>query len=259
MNMLLTYFNDISPDSWIQLVSGLGAVVVAFMAIIHGNKNSRKALEQQNRIIQYQHNEKRLDEYNGCLRDNLELLNFVDVVGPMVYMSHEDYSQTKHEICSRKSKIYSYDLRFKYLFSNGGLDKTSLQKEYEDSWDQATKTLSVLLDKMLDYVDFLSQCAAENEIMKNNNRQIEIYSRMIELDTNNSSQHSLEIERLRNELIELSLRQSKLKDNVDKFTDDIQVLINELRNQSVVLFQLSEQLMKELQGRLLDNLGRKIV
>lgn len=247
--------NDISPESWIQLVSGLGAVVVALLAIIHGDKNSRKALEQQNRIIQYQHNEKRLDEYNGCLQDNLELLNFVDVVGPMLYMSHEDYSQTKREICSRKSKIYSYDLRFKYLFSNGGLDKTNLQKEYEACWDRSTTTLSVLLDKMLDYVGYLSQSAAENEIMKNNNRQIEIYSRMIEMDTNNSSQYSLEIERLRNELIDLSLRQSKLKDNVDKFTDDIHELINELRNQSVVLFQLSQQLMKELQGRLLDNLG----
>ena len=64
---------NISPDSWIQLVSGLGAVVVALLAIIHGNKNSRKALDQQNRIIQYQHNEKRLDEYNGCLRDNPRL------------------------------------------------------------------------------------------------------------------------------------------------------------------------------------------
>ena len=254
MNILqLTYMN-ISPDSWIQLFSGLGAVVVALLAIIHGNKNSRKALEQQNRIIQYQHNEKRLGEFNECLRDNLELLNFVDVVGPMVYMSHADYSQTKREICSRKSKIYSYDLRFKYLFSNGGLDKTSLQKEYETNWDQATKTLSVLLDKMLDYVDYLSQCAAENEIFKNNNRQIECYLKMIESDMTNSSQYSVEIERLRNELIELSLHQSKLKDNVDKFTDDIQVLINELRNQSVILFQLSHKLMKELQGRLLDNL-----
>ena len=243
---------NISPDSWIQLVSGFGAVVVALLAIIHGNKNSRKALEQQNGIIQYQHNEKRLDEYNGCLRDNLELLNFVDVVGPMVYMSHGDYSQTKREICSRKSKIYSYDLRFKYLFSNGGLGKTCLLKEYEVSWDEATKTLSVLLDKMLDYVNYLSQYAAENEIMKNKNQQIEIYSRMIELDMNNSSQYSLEIESLRSELIELSLRQSKFKDTVDKFTEDIQVLINELRNQSVVLFQLSQQLMKELQDRLLD-------
>ena len=229
-------------------------MVVALLAIIHGNKNSRKALEQQNRIIQYQHNERRLDEYNGCLRDNLELLNFVDVVGPMVYMSHADYSQTKREICSRKSKIYSYDLRYKYLFSNSDLDKTILQKEYELNWDQATKTLSVLLDMMLDYVNYLSQNAAENEILKNNNRQIEIYTRMMELDMNNSSQYSLEIERLRNEQIELSLRQSKFKDTVDKFTEDIQVLINELRNQSVVLFQLSQQLMKELQGRLLDNL-----
>ena len=251
MNIPLMCNLNISPESWIQLVSGLGAVVVALLAIIHGNKNSRKALLQQNRIIQYQHNERRLDEYNGCLRDNLELLNFVDVVGSMVYMSHADYSQTKREICSRKSKIYSYDLRFKYLFSNGGLGKTCLLKEYEASWDEATKTLSVLLDKMLDYVNYLSQYAAENEIMKNKNQQIEIYSRMIELDMNNSSQYSLEIESLRSELIELSLRQSKFKDTVDKFTEDIQVLINELRNQSVVLFQLSQQLMKELQDRLL--------
>lgn len=255
MDMLLTCYNGISPESWIQLVSEFGAVVVALLAIIHGNNNSRKALQQQNKIIQYQHNERRLDEYNGCLRDNLELLNFVDVVGPMVYMSHADYSQTKREICSRKSKIYSYDLRFKYLFSNGGLDKTNLLKEYEVSWDQATKTLSVLLDKMLDYVNYLSKYAAENEILKIKNRQIEIYSRMMELDMNNSSQYSLEVERLRNELIELSLRQSKFKDTVDKFTEDIQVLINELRNQSVVLFQLSQQVMKELHGRLLDNLG----
>ena len=108
---------------------------------------------------------------------------------------------------------------------------------------------------MLDYVDYLSQYTSEIEILKIKNQQIEIYSRMIELDTNNSSQYLLEIERLRNELIDLSLRQSKLKDNVDKFTGDIHVLINELRNQSVVLFQLSQQLMKELQVRLLDNLG----
>ena len=57
---------------------------------------------------------------------------------------------------------------------------------------------------------------------------------------------------MRNEQIDLSLRQSKFKDTVDKFTEDIHVLINELRNQSVVLFQLSQQLMKELQDRLLD-------
>lgn len=54
---------------------------------------------------------------------------------------------------------------------------------------------------------------------------------------------------MRNEQIDLSLRQSKFKDTVDKFTDDIHVLINELRNQSVVLFHLSQQLMKELQSK----------
>lgn len=59
---------------------------------------------------------------------------------------------------------------------------------------------------------------------------------------------------MRNEQIDLSLRQSKFKDTVDKFTDDVQVLINELRNQSVVLFHLSQQLMRELQSKFLDKI-----
>lgn len=42
MNIPLMYCLNISPDSWIQLFSGFGAVVVALLAIIHGNKNSRK-------------------------------------------------------------------------------------------------------------------------------------------------------------------------------------------------------------------------
>ena len=32
-------------------------------------------------LLQQQHKEKRLDEYNKCLRNNLELMNAVDVVG----------------------------------------------------------------------------------------------------------------------------------------------------------------------------------
>ena len=79
--------------------------------------------------------------------------------------------------------------RFTHTISGS---KTNLQKEYEARWNQSTTTLSVLLDKMLDYVDYLSQYTSEIEILKIKNQQIEIYSRMIELDMNNSSQYSLD-------------------------------------------------------------------
>ena len=62
MHLPLNCRMDISLDSWMQLFSGLAAVVVAIMAIIHGNKNSRKAIQQQNKILEYQHNEKKLDK-----------------------------------------------------------------------------------------------------------------------------------------------------------------------------------------------------
>lgn len=243
--------NDIPIESWVELISSFAAVVVALMAIIHSNKNSRESLEQQNEVLKYQHNEKKLDEYNRCLRDNLELLNVADLLGPIVFISHADYSLTKREICTRKSKIYSYDLRYKYMFSDHEVDIKNLLVEYDSKWDRATKSLSDLLDKMLEYVEYLSRFASENEILKNVVQQIHIYSRMMEIDKMNSAHYASEIERLRNEQFELSSRQSNFRDDVDKYTDDIQLSINSLQEQSAALFRLSQNVIAELKRQLL--------
>ena len=106
---------DISIEAWTQLFSGLAAVIVAIMAIIHSNKNGREIIQQQNRILEYQHNEKRLDEYRKCLTDNMELLNAVEAYSPLVSICHSDYPRTKHEIVSHKSRIYTCDLRYRYF------------------------------------------------------------------------------------------------------------------------------------------------
>ncbi len=252
MTIVLISLLNISLAAWIQLFSGLAAVVVACLAIIHGNKNSKDALVQQNMTLIHQYNEKKLDEYNRCLRENIELLNVADVLGPMVSISHTDYSLTKHEICLLKSKIYSYDLRYKYLFSNQEVNIKNLMTEYDNKWEQAITTLSALLDKMLEYVDYLSQFAAENEIIKNVVQQIEIYSRMAEIDKMKQSQYSSEINRLRVEQFELSSHHSNFKEEIDKYTGDIQKAVNLLRDQSAVLLYLSQNVIAELKGRLLD-------
>lgn len=243
MNIPLMCSLNISPESWIQLISGFGAVVVALLAIIHGNKNSRKALGQQNRILEYQHNEKKLDEYRKCLSDNMELLNVVDAFSPLVAVSHSDYSRTKQDIISRKAKISTYDLRFRYLF--GADCNTVLYDKYCNSWDLATTQLSSVSDVMLSYVNYLSEFSSKIEILKNIRQQISVYEQMKLTDIDNASFYQLEIVKLQNEQKEVTVFISKNKEIVDEYIAVITNQLNDMRAYTSNLHNLSMKIIHE--------------
>lgn len=243
MNIILSYCRNISPESWIQLVSGLGAVVVALLAIIHGNKNSRKALEQQSRILEYQHNEKKLDEYRKCLTDNMELLNAVEAFGPLVTIRHADYSQAKHDIVSRKAKIYTCDLRYRYLFESAGT--TTLLQEYRKHWDLSTAQLTIVLDTMMEHVNYLSEFSSKMEILKNVRQQIGIYERMIQVDSINAQSYMKELAKLQEEQANLTDFISHFQETVDMHLESIKGKLEELKAHTLNLHQLTIKLIAE--------------
>ena len=236
-------FYDISLESWIQLISGLGAVVVALLAIIHGNKNNRKALGQQSRILQYQHNEKKLDEYRKCLTDNMDLLNAVENFGPLVAIRHADYSQAKHDIASRKAKIYTCDLRYRYLFESAG--STPLLEEYRKHWDLSTAHLTLILDTMMEYVNYLSEFSSKMEILNNVRQQVGLYEKMIQVNSVNAPSYLKEVERLQEEHAHLTDFISHYQDTVDMHLASIKEKIYELKTYTLKLHQLTITLITD--------------
>lgn len=124
INTMLTYGNviktSLSNDSWLNFwgsySSGIFAVVVGYLAIIYSNRNSEKAIMQQDKLLIHQQNIKKLDEYNNCLKNNLALLNIVDVMGITVDLDHQNISLSKSEICQMKGRIYATDLQYRYVF-----------------------------------------------------------------------------------------------------------------------------------------------
>lgn len=243
MFMPLKCSMDISIEAWLQLFSGVAAVIVAIMAIIHGNRNSRKAIQQQNRILEYQNNEKKLDECRKCLSDNMDLLNEVEIFSPLVSMNHTDYSRTKHEIASRKSMIYTCDMRFRYLFES--VDVTPLIVEYRKHWNLGTSQLTLVLDTMMEYVNYLSEFASNIEISKNLRQQISLYERMSEVDSNNSSSYLNEITKLQKEQSQLKEFLSHNKERVDMYMTSIQSRLDDLRIHTIDLHQLTMKVIAE--------------
>lgn len=177
INTMLTYGNviktSLSNDSWLNFwgsySSGIFAVVVGYLAIIYSNRNSEKAILQQEKLLIRQQNIKKLDDYNNCLKNNLALLNIVDVMGITVGLDHQNISLSKSEICQIKGRIYATDLQYRYVFEvDVQRQKTNLEKTYEECWIKARIGLSDLLDQELSFIERVNQNRYDIQIKENN-------------------------------------------------------------------------------------------
>lgn len=257
LNIALTYGNlietSISKETWLNFwgsyCGGLFAIIIGYLAIVHSNRNSEKAINQQYMLLQQQHKEKRLDEYNKCLRNNLELMNAVDVVGITVAIDHDHLSTSKAEIVKKKSLIFSYDLQYRYVFEvdSNNNNKTEIEEKYNNCWIEAHSLLSNLLDVQLNFIVRINQNNAETHIKLNNQGIISALQRLIEL-SNNKNDIAKYQERVTEthkelELIEASIR--TYKNDVDAMTIEIKHLKDMLLVKAKELFDLSILLMKE--------------
>lgn len=263
LNIALTYGNlietSISKETWLNFwgsyCGGLFAIIIGFLAIVHSNRNSEKAINQQYMLLQQQHKEKRLDEYNKCLRNNLELMNAVDVVGITVAIEHDHLSTSKAEIVKKKSLIFSYDLQYRYVFEvDSNNNKTEIEEKYNNCWIEAHSLLSNLLDVQLNFIVRISQNNAETHIKLNNQGIISALQRLIELSNNKNDiakyQEKVAETHKELELIEASIR--IYKNDVDAMTIEIKHLMDMLLVKAKELFDLSILLMKEKENMLAE-------
>ena len=263
LNIALTYGNlietSISKETWLNFwgsyCGGLFAIIIGFLAIVHSNRNSEKAINQQYMLLQQQHKEKRLDEYNKCLRNNLELMNAVDIVGITVAIDHDHLSTSKAEIVKKKSLIFSYDLQYRYVFEvDSNNNKTEIEEKYNNCWIEAHSLLSNLLDVQLNFIVRISQNIAETHIKFNNQGIISALQRLIELSNNKNDiakyQEKVAETHKELELIEASIR--IYKNDVDAMTIEIKHLMDMLLVKAKELFDLSILLMKEKENMLAE-------
>lgn len=263
LNIALTYGNlietSISKETWLNFwgsyCGGLFAIIIGFLAIVHSNRNSEKAINQQYMLLQQQHKEKRLDEYNKCLRNNLELMNAVDVVGITVAIDHDHLSTSKAEIVKKKSLIFSYDLQYRYVFEvDSNNNKTEIEEKYNNCWIEAHSLLSNLLDVQLNFIVRISQNNAETHIKLNNQGIISALQRLIELSNNKNDiakyQEKVAETHKELELIEASIR--IYKNDVDAMTIEIKHLMDMLLVKAKELIDLSILLMKEKENMLAE-------
>lgn len=259
LNYALTYGRMIetiiSKDAWLNFwgsyCGGLFAVAVGYLAIIHSNRNNEKAINQQYVLLKHQQNEKKLDEYNLCLRNNLELMNAVEAFRPAISMNYDNLSVTKSEISKKKSLIFSYDLQYRYVFEiDSNNNKTEIESKYDKCWIESRTLLSDILDKQLDFVLRVGQNIAETEMKRNNQSILSTLYQLLS-KSGNQDEYKRYQQDIANTTFELERLEKSIhtyKNDVDNMNANLKKSLDLLLFKAKELFDLSIVLMKEKQN-----------
>ena len=259
LNYALTYGRMIetiiSKDAWLNFwgsyCGGLFAVAVGYLAIIHSNRNNEKAINQQYVLLKHQQNEKKLDEYNLCLRNDLELMNAVEAFRPAISMNYDNLSVTKSEIAKKKSLIFSYDLQYRYVFEiDSNNNKTEIESKYDKCWIESRTLLSDILDKQLDFVLRVGQNIAETEMKRNNHSILSTLYQLLS-KSGNQDEYKRYQQDIANTTFELERLEKSIhtyKNDVDNMNANLKKSLDLLLFKAKELFDLSIVLMKEKQN-----------
>lgn len=256
INISLSYGDLISTnlttDSWLNFwggyCGGAFAAIVGYLAIIYSNRNSEKAINQQYNLLKEQDRRKQINDYNECLKHNLELLNVVTSKGFTTYMSPSDSTLAKKEIANKKSQIYSYDLQLRYIFQfDTKQNKSEIERKYYECWIKSRQDLSDLLDKQMDIIFRMEQNRSDWErskilqkIIYNARQLLKIEKDIIKIEEYKNDEVNA-----RNELTIILVRIDRCTQDIDDIMKMVDSLSFSLLSNSKELFDLSILLMKE--------------
>lgn len=235
LNVSLTHFSAIrtvvTTDNWLlfwgSYIGGIATLIAVFLTIRQNTKNNERLVKQQNDLIERQYKEKKLDQYNESLRNNLELLNIVDTSGILATIRHSDLVKTKEAIVQKKSLIFSFDLQFRYV-SKVDLFGCSSQaeKSYYAKWVEARQLLSDILDLQLSFIERVADNQHSIALRKNLSGMITIQRQQEEaMRQKGLSVDAAEYQNLLNDIRSTIADYKKADESILKFQTDINIII----------------------------------
>lgn len=252
LNISLTHLScirtAIATDNWLlfwgSYIGGIITLIAIFLTIRQNTKNNEGLVKQQNDLIERQYKEKKLDQYNESLRNNLELLNIVDTSGILATIRHSDLVKTKEAIVKKKSLIFSFDLQFRYVTKVDLFGCASqTEQAYYTKWIEARKLLSDILDLQLSFIERVAENQYSIDLRKSLSGMITIQKQQEEsMRQKGLSVDAVEYQNLLNEIRNNIADYNKADESILKFQTDINFIIDKITPQSETLTKKSKEL-----------------
>lgn len=131
---------------WASYATSVVAIIVGYYTIVSANRNSQKAIMQQNVILVRQKSDVIYKEIADEIKRHISLFNIVNFTSTILYMNEDDLSRSKEKVVEKKASIEERRLQWgllrnMYLCSNSIWPIT---EEYDKIFREA-------VDKLVNY------------------------------------------------------------------------------------------------------------
>lgn len=132
---------------WTNYTTGVFALVIGYLAISFGNKNSERALQQQNMLLVKQESNKITEEIAQEIKRHNCLFNIFDHTVTFVSMDHDDIPGMNARVMQDRARInecrINWDFMRQMYLSSPYL--TEIVDEYDKCWRESV----IILDEFL--------------------------------------------------------------------------------------------------------------
>lgn len=128
---------------WTTYVTGVMAVIVGYCTIVSANRNSQKAILQQNAILIRQKSDEIYHEIADEIKCHVSLFNIVNFTSTILSMNEDDLAISKEKVVEKKVSIEERRLQWE-LLKRLYLNSETLHPitdEYDKVWNEATAKL----------------------------------------------------------------------------------------------------------------------
>lgn len=128
---------------WASYITGIFAIVVGYYTIITTNKNSRRAIFQQNTILIRQKSDEIYNDIIEEIKQQVGLFNIVSFTANLISLNEDDVPHMKDDVLKRKSSIAERHLHWALIKNLYLTSKyvAPLADEYNEVWNNATEKL----------------------------------------------------------------------------------------------------------------------
>lgn len=242
--------NELSNDTllsfWGSYCCGLFAIVIGYLAIVHSNRNSKNAIDQQYELLKHQYNHYRLNECNQCIINNLEAISITEVNKTLFSIDYNNLPQSKSELLKIQSRIYTCDLNYNFIFALDCHGISDVDRKYCTCWNEAK---NIILDIIKLQMSIITRIDINQKDITLKSLKQECLGRLYCLISNSGRE---EVEAYNKKIKQINDEIKHIESNIKNYNNEIDEMTNRLNNQisdaihkSSELFNISVLFMKE--------------
>lgn len=225
---------------WTTYTTGILAVIIGYLTIVHANNNSKQAIMQQTGIIIRNRNDMILKEIVSEIKLHNSLFNIVRFTSTILYMDENELQKVQEVVLKNKSEIAERQIQWAMIMNLylNSESVASIVAEYNKVWNDAVEKLETYTSFELSLFQAIENEKFAIETLRITDDLLNHLKEKIKSDSENE-QVLIQISELEKQNLEYTQKKCEARRSINANVKELQTSIAQLTTMQDNVFNAS--------------------